>query len=151
MSYSISLYTHQVFLFCSNYRTTRLSRYLNKTTHARNTQFEVKNKMAVSLGNFVKGNNSVKALKDYFKNISFKMSLEMLIWSVWSKIIKGIFKKSSFNNILYQKSFFFKIVNLYSCSFVILSTAVELSFLAQPKIQRRQRHFVFVSRVIKVK
>lgn len=57
--------------------------------------------MAVSLGNFVKGNNSVEALKDYFKNISFKMSLEMLIWSVWSKIIKGVFKKSSFNNILY--------------------------------------------------
>lgn len=107
MSYSISLYTHQVFLFCSNY-TTRLSRHLDKTTHARNTQFEVKNKMAVSLGNFVKGNNSVKALKDYFKNISFKMSLEMLIWSVWSKIIEGIFKKSSFNNILFQKSFFFK-------------------------------------------
>lgn len=107
MSCSISPYTHQVFLFCSNYRTTRLSRYLNKTTHARNTQFEVKNKMAVSLGNFVKGNNSVEALKDYFKNISFKMSLEMLIWSVWSKIIEGIFKKSSFNNILYQKSFLF--------------------------------------------
>lgn len=57
--------------------------------------------MAVSLGNFVKGNNSVEALKDYFKNISFKMSLEMLIWSVWSKIIEGIFKKSNFNNILY--------------------------------------------------
>lgn len=57
--------------------------------------------MAVSLGNFVKGNNSVKALKDYFKNISFKMSLEMLIWPVWSKIIEGIFKKSSFNNILF--------------------------------------------------
>lgn len=100
MSYSISLYTHQVFLFCSNY-TTRLSRYLDKTTHARNTQFEVKNKMAESLGNFVKGNNSLKALKDYFKNIAFKMSLEMLIWSVWSKIIEGIFKKSSFNNILF--------------------------------------------------
>lgn len=57
--------------------------------------------MAVSLGNFVKGNNSVEALKDYFKNISFKMSLEMLIWPVWSKIIEGIFKKSSFNNILF--------------------------------------------------
>lgn len=106
MSYSISLYTHQVFLLCSNY-TTRLSRYLDKTTHARNTQFEVKNKMAVSLGNFVKGNNSVKALKDYFKNISFKMSLEMLIWSVWSKIIEGIFKKNQVLIIFYFRNLFF--------------------------------------------
>lgn len=107
MSCSISPYTHQVFLFCSNYRTTRLSRYLNKTTHARNTQFEVKNKMAVSLGNFVKGNNSVEALKDYFKNISFKMSLEMLIWSVWSKIIEGIFKKNQVLIIFYFRNPFF--------------------------------------------
>lgn len=81
--------------------------------------------MAESLGNFVKGNNSLKALKDYFKNIAFKMSLEMLIWSVWSKIIEGIFKKNQVLIIFYFRNpFFFQIVNLYSCSFVILSTAV---------------------------
>lgn len=54
----------------------------------------VKNKMVVLLGNFVKGNNFVKVLKDYFKNIFFKMFLEMLIWLVWFKIIEGIFKKN---------------------------------------------------------
>lgn len=57
--------------------------------------------MVVLLGNFVKGNNFVKVLKDYFKNIFYKMFLEMLIWLVWFKIIEGIFKKLSFNNILF--------------------------------------------------
>lgn len=57
--------------------------------------------MVVLLGNFVKGNNFVEVLKDYFKNIFFKMFLEMLIWLVWFKIIEGIFKKLSFNNILF--------------------------------------------------
>lgn len=57
--------------------------------------------MVVLLGNFVKGNNFVEVLKDYFKNIFFKMFLEMLIWLVWFKIIEGIFKKLSFNYILY--------------------------------------------------
>lgn len=57
--------------------------------------------MVVLLGKFVKGNNFVKVLKDYFKNIFFKMFLEMLIWLVWFKIIEGIFKKLSFNNILF--------------------------------------------------
>lgn len=52
--------------------------------------------MVVLLGNFVKGNNFVKVLKDYFKNIFFKMFLEMLIWLVWFKIIEGIFKKIKF-------------------------------------------------------